>query len=229
MDTPEEFVTSSFTRIIQGRTVVATCDRRLAEQVAWLLTTIEETADETSTRIHDAWTFELGFSVIVLVEHNNTLILCEPDFDDNPFEQVVEDISRSLWIAVMQREVCDITGTTAYSSSPRFDETVSLGKNALEQERIIARRMKPRSSNGLSVQDSGWYIEHATTLPDNHISHTTPLYESRYLYELVQKRPMILSILALPEQYSVIIHGDEIEAVYDEHQKNVWHPYENKE
>lgn len=220
--TPEEFEVGTFQRVIQGKTVLVQCDKRLEAQADWLLKTIEDVSEESGDPLEDRWTLELGFSVLALVERDGKLIVCEPDFDEDPFENVVEDVSRSLWVVVMQNEVSEATDTGAYISIPRFDETIVMRKGALEEDRIFVQRDEPDNSNGSDLHDSGWYIGGADD--DEEGSENPDDYEACYVYELLESRPMILSVLALPANYVAVFNGDDIEAIYNDEDENVWNP-----
>lgn len=219
---PEEFEVGTFQRVIQGKTVLVQCDKRLEAQADWLLKTIEDVSEESGDPLEDRWTLELGFSVLALVERDGKLIVCEPDFDEDPFESVVEDVSRSLWVVVMQNEVSEVTDTGAYISIPRFDETIVMRKGALEEERIFVQRDEPDNSNGSDLHDSGWYIGGADD--DEEGSENPDDYEACYVYELLESRPMVLSVLALPANYVAVFDGDDIEAIYNDEDENVWNP-----
>lgn len=220
--TPEEFEVGTFQRVIQGKTVLVQCDKRLEAQADWLLKTIEDVSEESGDPLEDRWTLELGFSVLALVERDGKLIVCEPDFDEDPFENVVEDVSRSLWVVVMQNEVSEVTDTGAYISIPRFDETIVMRKGALEEDRIFVQRDEPDNSNGSDLHDSGWYIGGADD--DEEGSENPDDYEACYVYELLESRPMVLSVLALPANYVAVFNGDDIEAIYNDEDENVWNP-----
>lgn len=220
--TPEEFEVGTFQRVIQGKTVLVQCDKRLEAQADWLLKTIEDVSEESGDPLEDRWTLELGFSVLALVERDGKLIVCEPDFDEDPFENVVEDVSRSLWVVVMQNEVSEATDTGAYISIPRFDETIVMRKGALEEDRIFVQRDEPDNSNGSDLHDSGWYIGGADD--DEEGSENPDDYEACYVYELLESRPMVLSVLALPANYVAVFNGDDIEAIYNDEDENVWNP-----
>lgn len=223
----EAFEVGSFKRTIQGKTVLVQCDSRLQTQAEWLLKTIEDVSEETNDPLRDSWTVELGFSVLALVERDGMFVVCEPDYDDDPFENVVEDVSRSLWVVVMQNEVGEISGTSEYFKIPRFDETVVLRKGVLEEDRIFLQRdeaEKDEDTEGGAMTDSGWYIGGADD--DEEGSENPEDYEACYVYQLLESRPMLLSVMALPTGYVALFEGDEIEAIYDEEDENVWHPEE---
>lgn len=227
----EAFEVGAFKRVIKGKTVLVQCDNRLETQAEWLLKTIEDISEETNDPIRDAWTLEIGFSVLALVERDRMFVVCEPDYDDDPFENVVEDVSRSLWVVVMQNEVGEATGTSEQFKIPRFDETVVLRKGVLEEERIVMQRDEAEEDDsgveGAEVVDSGWYIGGADD--DEEGSEDEEDYEACYVYELLESRPMTLAVLALPTGYVAVFDGDDIEAIYDEEDENVWNPADDDE
>ena len=226
----ETFEVGAFKRVINGKTVLVQCDSRLEAQAEWLLKTIEDISEETKDAIRDGWTLEIGFSVLALVERDGMFVVCEPDYDDDPFENVVEDVSRSLWVVVMQNEVGEVTGTSDSFKIPRFDETIVLRKGVLEEEHIVLQRDEAEDDEsgieGAEVIDSGWYIG---ADDDEEGSDDEEDYEACYVYELLESRPMLLSVLALPTDYVVVFNGEDIEAIYDEEDENVWNPADDDE
>lgn len=214
---PEEiFDPREYTVSVNGQTIVAQCDKHLEHQAQWLLETIAGIAK--SEPLDDGSTIEVGWTMLVLVRRDeNTLIVCEPDFDNDPFEKAVEDVTRSLLVITEQNYVITETHTTETARIPRFDDTVILQKGVLEQEEIYLERNEPSGET-----DSGWFIG----IPDENEDEETELseddFEACYVYELVTKRPSLLSVLGLPVGYAVVFIGDDIDAVMDENDTDVW-------
>jgi hypothetical protein len=221
----ESFESVCFKRVIQNKTVALRCDSRLKEQAEWLLKTIEAVLTENNETLHNGWTLEIGFSVLALIESDGAYTVCEPDFEDNPFETVVEDVSRSLWTLVMQSEVSGLAGVAELQNSPRFDDTIVLRKGCLQEYAIFLQRDEPSnedaaSQNGMDIGDSGWYIGGLDD--DEEGSDNDDDYEAIYAYQLFDSRPMLVSALALPVGYVAVFEGEEITAIYDEDENLVW-------
>jgi hypothetical protein len=219
----EEFQPREFTKVVGAYTIVLNCDHRLEQQAEWLLKTIGEI--HKTDPIQDGSTIEVGWSILVLVaSESGQLVVCEPDFDEDPLEKVVDDVTRTLYILAEQNYVITETHTEETAQIPRFDQTVVLKKGVLEEENIFLERSE---SDGENVDDSGWFIGNAE---DDDIDENEEIseedideeYEACYVYELLKKRPALLSVLGLPPGYVVVFNGDEIDAIVDENDEDIW-------
>lgn len=47
-------------------------------------------------------------------------------------------------------------------------------------------------------------------------------YESLYAYELLQIRPALLKVLALPYHYLAVMDDEQIHAILNENDENIW-------
>jgi hypothetical protein len=227
MTTPEtngeDFQPREFTTVVGEYTVVLKCDYRLEQQAEWLLKTIGEI--HKTDPIQDGSTIEVGWSILVLVASDTgKLIVCEPDFDEDPLEKVVDDITRTLYVLAEQNYIITETHTAETAQIPRFDQTVILKKGVLDEENIYLERSEQDDEN---EDDSGWFIGNSDDddidedeeLSDEEIDEE---YEACYVYELLAKRPALLSVLGLPTGYIVVFVGDEIDAIVDENDEDIW-------
>lgn len=233
----EEFKQQEFSRTIAGKTVLVRCDNRLEQQALWLLSTIDKLSE--TQPLEDGASLEVGWSVLTLVEQNGSIIVCEPDFDNDPFEQAVDDVSRTLWVLLLQNEIIMQTGTEEYMQVPRFDDTIVLKKGVLQEERIYLERSNltdddddNETEGDSGEQDgidgaSGWFIgsvgdDDEEDVADNDDDENFEDFEAIYVYQLIQSRPMLLSVLSLPVGYTVIFDGEEIETIIDHNGVDVW-------
>lgn len=72
-----------------------------------------------------------------------------------------------------------------------------------------------RSSN-CEKGDSGWYIG-----PVNEEDNIEEL-EAFYAYQLLKIRPELIKVLASPFEYMIIFEKEEIQAVLNENDKDIW-------
>lgn len=188
------------------------CDEARREQAQWLADTVAE-YDGRGTGLGDGVTLDIGWTVFYLRgQPDGSLLVCEPDYQSNPFTTVRADVTSSLTVLVAQIDLLRVTGLTAEPC--RFNQKVVLRKGVLSEPRVFARRTKP------TPEDSGWYIGPAsgsTTAPN------AEDLEAISLYELMNRRPHILFALALPIDYMVIWNGEVIEALLDPQGRNLWH------
>jgi hypothetical protein len=159
---------------------------------------------------------EVAWSICKLVlQPDESLRVNEPNFDTNPFSEFRDDVTTTLKVLSAQGDLNRQVG--AQSTRCRFDQKVVLSKGVLSQTNIIAIRQSP------TERDSGWYIRSADlTGPAG--SPAADELEAIYVYQLIERRPSLLTILALPEGYMVRWNGDEIQAMADGDNKNLWSP-----
>jgi hypothetical protein len=189
-------------------TLVARCDPALhieAESVLRLLGTIDATGNE----LHDGSQIALGWSLLSLRARDGVLVLCEPAFDGNPFVELREDITQTLSVIVDQSALVQRLGVASQPTA--FHQHVTVTHGALAEHRIVLERREPTSP-----ADSGWHLGPMTMPVVDAGSGTMPVYA------LLQVRPALLAVLALPTGSLVTFDGDAIVAVLDEHCTELW-------
>jgi hypothetical protein len=238
---PETFTQREFTRPLQNpafNTLRLHCDNRLAEQAEWLMTMVEQFG--STEALEDGTTIELGFSILTLVADGTTLDVCEPDFDNEPFERVVDDVSRTLWVLLMQNEIIVSTGTAELAAVPRFDDTIILEKGVLEADHIYLERMsedddddddleEDNDEDG-EIRDSGWFcgIVGSDEGEDGDDEAQMENFEAKYIYELLKHRPTLLSVMSLPVGYAAVFEGDEVEEIFNDEGESIWTPHDEE-
>jgi hypothetical protein len=187
-----------------GARVIATCDPALHWQAESVLQLFEE-LEATGNPIVAGRSIPLGWSQLSVRTRGDDLVLCEPRFEGDPFAELNDDITRTLAVLVEQAALAQHLGVASQPTAFHAELIVACG--ALTTARIYCER-----------SETGWYIgptEHAGGELD---CETLPVYR------LVQLRPALLAVLALPVGYLVAFDGDAIEAVLDASDTNLWRP-----
>jgi hypothetical protein len=198
------------TREFRHRLLVAYCDSDLAEQASSLLRMIEE-ADEHVGGLKDGTVIEFGWASLRLRAENEDLTVCEPDYAGD-VNQFVPSTSRTLKVVAGQTAVLNAMGIVGLAAE--HNQGVVLKRAVLDLRRIYMHRRQPASD-----RDSGWYIGPADDIgepPD------PSQLDAIYVYRLLNVRPALLRVMALPAEYLVVFDGDEIEAVVDPSNRRVW-------
>jgi hypothetical protein len=194
------------------RTLVARCDPALhleAESVLYMLGQIESLGNP----FLDGARIPFGWSQITFRERTaNELTLCEPRFDGDPFAEDTDDITQTLSVLVEQTAIAQRLGVA--SQPTPFHHLITVACGALEQPRIYVER---KAQTG--ADDSGWYIGPWDVLPEAELD-----CETLHVYELLYRRPAVLSVLALPRGTIIAFDGDSIETVLDNRDVNLWQP-----
>lgn len=221
----EGYKPREFTTILGENTILVRCDYRLEAQAEWLLETLKEI--HAHDPIEEGTTVELGWSLITFVKDDaGRLVACEPDFSEEPFENVIADVTMTLHIVAEQGYIITHTKTEETAQIPRFDDTIILETGALEAEHIYLER-SPREEDEDdeeegSETDSGWFIGIVDEDADEDKEISEDDFEACYVYELIASRPELMNVLGLPPGYIVTFVRDEIETIIDENDNDVW-------
>jgi hypothetical protein len=178
------------------------CSDELTEQGEWLCALVERIGQKQSSLV-DGAAFQVGWSVLKLVRTIEGLVLCEPDFDNDPFRNFRKDVSATLAVVSAQRDLVSKVGCSPVDI--RFDDKVVMLKGCLESPGIYAERSDPKKG------DSGWYLGPTSERP----APTVNDLEAVWAFELLRKRPHLLSAMCLPANWMVVWNGTEIVGIAD--------------
>lgn len=182
----------------------------VASSVEWLLDEVASFAGP-GRGLADGVFVQVGWSLLQLRQDGGELAVCEPDFDGNPLRDFRDDVTRTLTVLARQNLLHKHLGIER--TPVRYDDKVVFAKGSLFERRVYAQRQQPREG------DSGWYVGR---VDDGNGPPGRDDLEARYLFQLLDSRPRLLDIAALPEGYIVVFDGETIEAVLDQDDNLVW-------
>lgn len=190
---------------LMDKLIIMTAEKELEPQMESLFMIIENL---NSDEIIDGLSFQAGWSIYYLkeMEYRQFTVL-SPDYSNDPFEGVTEDLTIALWTQLEQ--VHFLRKLNIEGLSIKFSDKIILSKGVLELENIYLQR-----KGNVEQEDSGWFIG-AVEEDDN-----TELY-AMYAYQLLKIRPELIQVLALPNDYMVIFEGKEVKAVLNENDQDV--------
>lgn len=195
-----------FEKIIMGKTIIMTAQKELEPQIEILFAKLEQV--DRNKLIH-GFSLQVGWSVYYLHERETgNFILTSPDYSRNPFEDTTKDLTLALWVQLDQGHF--LRKLNVDGLSIKFSDKIILSKGVLELEKIYLQR-----NGDIEVGDSGWYI--GPVEDDN----TIELY-ALYAYQLLKIKPEIIQVLALPNDYMVVLENNEIKAVLNENDVDVF-------
>ncbi len=195
-----------FEKIIMGKTIIMTAQKELEPQIEILFAKLEQV--DRNKLIH-GFSLQVGWSVYYLHERETgNFILTSPDYSRNPFEDTTKDLTLALWVQLDQGHF--LRKLNVDGLSIKFSDKIILSKGVLELEKIYLQR-----NGDVEVGDSGWYI--GPVEDDN----TIELY-ALYAYQLLKIKPEIIQVLALPNDYMVVFENNEIKAVLNENDVDVF-------
>jgi hypothetical protein len=200
-----------FERQIENFVVIALCGKDLADQAAALLSKLEQ-LHQRGPALHPGSVVQFGWSRLVLEADDQDLVVCEPDFDGDPFHDTVPEVDRTLRVASGQAGICRLV--RAVGPDVSFDQTMIVARKHVAAPKIYLDR-RATELGGFS----GWYLgpfEEEVTV-QNHGS-----LERLYIYQLLELRPAVLTVLNLPVNYLVAFSGDRIEMIFDSNGSVAW-------
>jgi len=196
-----------FVRNIGDKVVVVQAEHELKMQVESLFRIFETIEREKWT---DGFSIQIGWSNFIVSVKNEEYYILSPDYSGNPFEDYTEDLTLALWAQLEQvhflRKLNINNGETV-----RFSDKVVVAKNILEVDSIYLQR-----SSDCEQGDSGWYIGAVNEEDD------TEELEAFYAYQLLKIRPSLIQVLALPYEYMAVFEKDEVQAVLNENDEDVF-------
>jgi hypothetical protein len=182
------------------------CRDDLAAQATWLSTIVENLGDSQAHLIAGA-AFQIGWSVLKLVDTTQGLMLCEPDFDNDPIYDFREDVSSTLDVLHAQQTLMSKVGCSP--TDIRFDDKVVIFRGCLEEARIYGERREPEKG------DSGWYFGPTR----EHSSPSANDLEFVFAYQLLHRRPQLVSAMCLPANWIVVWEGQKVVGIADSDNK----------
>jgi hypothetical protein len=191
--------------------LIVNCDSDYQAQVDDLFAKLVE-LDKKGPSLGNGTAIDFGWSRLVLKGSKTELVVNEPDFFHDPFHHFLPRVDFTMKVLISQVSILNylqIEGVTA-----SFSDQVILRKNCLNKDKIYLER-----SEDIQERDSGWYIAEVDTINgDDSLEN----YENMYVYQLLQRRPEIMQLLALPPGYMVVMVKDSIIQVFNPEGKDVW-------
>jgi hypothetical protein len=108
-------------------------------------------AASAGLKLQDGTRIQMGWSVLTIKAQEGALRVYEPDFDRDPFEDLKPGVQTTLRVPAGQVLVLGMIEETGVDA--RFDQSVVVHQDALDQEHIFLRR-----DVSSAPQDSGWLI-----------------------------------------------------------------------
>ncbi len=163
---------------------------------------------ERGQPIVEGLTLRWGWSALVLVRiEDGRLQAHEPDFADDPLENVRPDATATLRVQAATRELLSLCRTTP--EPVLYDDLVVVAGDVLSAPVLMAQRNRPSATG-----DSGWYLG---SRPGFEVGSP----QARMVFELLAHRPVLLPALALPHGWQAVVEGDRLARVVDAEDRDV--------
>lgn len=189
---------------IYDKTLTFKCSEAMHLQIESLAEFVKTlVAKKGSDVLRDGNRIQVGWSMLTVKERGpGAFVLLEPDFSDDPFHGVRDNLACTLSVQTEQDDFTSRIGVSPIVTS--FQDKVIYSKSCIREQRIYLERRRPRPT------DSGWFIG------SDHVGAPHGQCEELatcYAYELLRLRPEVMKVLQLPPGYLVVFDGSEIEAV----------------
>ncbi len=196
-----------FTTTVSDKKLTVKCDEKMTSQAELLLRTVKQIGESNGGFNRDE-NIRIGWTVFTVKNNGDDLTLYEPDFFNDPVNGLNEDVTKSLTVLAQHNFVTEKLGVK--ETPVLYSDKVVYAKGVLDEEKIYLQRSE------VSKGDSGWYVG---SVEDE---SSEPELEAVYVYQLLQRRPEIMSTLTLPEGYLAIFTGNHIDAIVNEENQNIW-------
>lgn len=133
----------------------------------------------------------------------------EPEYDGDPENVRRDDLSATLRVLAEQRSVLERSGSEAQAVN--FDQHLLTVRGALEAENVFLMRV---SSPGGRM--TGWRLAPTDVQMGDFEVDSIPVYE------LLAKRPALVSALILPDAWMAYFQGEELVALVDPANAVAW-------
>jgi hypothetical protein len=199
---------------VNDQNVVINFDERLSSLADWLINyMINELPN--ADQIDEGYTIQMAWSFLVLKRNDKgNLVLCEPDFSRNPFEELVETVNSTLLIQSQQVSFAIDLNLTPLLTS--FQDIIIIRKGCFDFSDLYMTRSEPDKDK----KDSGWYISSRELEAGDEPLDSTA-YTTLYAFELIKYRPVLLECLGLPIGYFVTSNVDQIESVFNSENERI--------
>ena len=169
-------------------------------------------------RIKDGFRIRAGFSTFLLSEHNGGFDIAAPDYTDDPLTALTTDLTLALHVQYRQVYLLHKYGIPG--KAVHFYDKIAAAKGALDKKNISMHRFA-------DLGGSGWVIE-TYDIGENGEAVRVPAeeYESVYAYELITRRPELVDILCLPDDYLAVFEGEELIDIIDDERRSIMHTEE---
>lgn len=196
-----------FNSVVGGKKFTIYAEKELEPQALSLFAILKKI---DQTKIVDGFSFQVAWATYFLEEKAQDCFLIKTnDYTSNPFVQKTDDLTLALWVQLEQGHLLRKLNIEE-GKATLFSDKLILDRGVLEQEDVYIQRTSEVESG-----DSGWFIGYLES------ERKEDLY-AIYAYELLKKRPEFIQFLALPYNYMVIFKKDNIEAILNGKDENIW-------
>lgn len=194
--------------------LVARCAEAYEVQAEYLLRQLERQQEE-GVALEPGYRLPLGWATLGLRAKGDERIVCAPDFNRNPFDDLQDDLTVALRVFVNQQETARRAGLKKPMPVQYTDEVV-LAQGCLTHRLLVMERRDFPARNL-----TGWHI-----LPgdpaDLRRAEEKKRWERTPTYRLLGRREVILDLLNLPVGYAVRIEDENVISVLNAHKEPVW-------
>jgi len=198
------------TTMVAGVKIIINASPNLTVQANWLHGVVEA-MNRSGVILQDGVRFQLGWSILSLRgQANGALVVCEPDYFGNPFQDELRSVDVTLGAQARQIDFAARLGVLPVLTS--FQDKIVVAKGALDDTILYMERGNPCPEKN----DSGWYIGSRSQDIDS------PELEGIFAFQLLRERPYLFDALILPAGYVVFANKQGIEKILDSENNSVF-------
>lgn len=196
-------------------TLVARCEPSQIQQADAILRKVAA-QQSSGVGLVDRVKVHMGWSQLQLQKRGSELLVCEADYSRNPYSDLREDISVVIKVGWGQADLAKKLSVNTMMCT--FNQGINITEGCFSEQDLIMRRIKKPKDD-----DSGWFISPADPAKLAAADEKGE-YDTIQSYQLLSRRPGMLSALILPLEFKARFSGDTLVSVLDPDNQEILPP-----
>lgn len=152
-------------------------------------------------------TIQIGWTLFVLKKEKDAYTLYSPDYLNNPFESLSNDVTLAIQIHFEQVKMLNLLNLLGESST--FNQKIVFQKGVFESADFYLERILTEGND-----DSGWFV--------GFLDKEEEEFEAIYAYELLTKKPDLLQLLLFPYESLIVVKNNTIIKILDKNDEELF-------
>lgn len=191
---------------MHGTVIRLACEEAAAPWAPLLLGALEGLP---ASSFRDGCRVQMGFSLFGLQAEEGGFRVLTQDYEGRPLEAWTDDLTIALWVMVEQGVLVRKCGVQR--KTLRFDDEVIVADGALDAPDVSLQHYLDAGDG-----QPGWVMEALAEDEDGELAEVPASgYTALQAWQLLQQRPGLIQLLALPLGYMAVFHEDRLVCLID--------------
>ncbi|MCZ7644026.1 MAG: hypothetical protein M5U26_01885 [Planctomycetota bacterium] len=205
-------------RIQMGEHVLqARCEAAYQSRAVALLEQVRELAGPEGD-FPPNFRFPFNWFVLGVVARVEDRFLGAPNFQRNPYEDFIDDLTRVFEITAAQEQIVE-KARVRKAMPCLFTDEILIARQCLDY-RLVHLHRKDFPTQG----KSGWHIGPGDPADVRRLADDPRRWETMPAFRLLELRPKLIEYLMLPTGFQVHLNGDEVELILNANGTPAWRP-----